>query len=82
MISNHGYSKPDEISNQSALPEHEDVMDHKSSTGKDDDPAAQAPALPVTPGSSVNKKVAMTKVPPEDYSCGITCGGRFMYVFF
>lgn len=78
MISNHSYSKPDEISNQSALPEHEDVMDHKSSTGKDDDPAAQAPALPVTPGFNVNKKVAITKVPPEDYSCGITCGGRFM----
>ncbi|KAH0613081.1 uncharacterized protein H6S33_009461 [Morchella sextelata] len=72
----HSHSKPDEVSNQS-LPEHEDVMDHESSPEKDDDPAAQAPALPVMPGPSVNKKVPKVSS-SEDYSCGINCGGKFL----
>jgi hypothetical protein len=76
----HSHSKPDEVSNQS-LPEHEDVMDHESSPEKDDDPAAQAPALPVMPGPSVNKKVPKVSS-SEDYSCGINCGGKFLYVFY
>lgn len=80
MISNHSHSKPNEISNQSMLPEHEDVMDHESSTEKDDGPAAQAPVLPVMPGSSVNKKVTKASS-SEDNSCGINCSGRFLYVF-
>ncbi|RPB10283.1 hypothetical protein P167DRAFT_537730 [Morchella conica CCBAS932] len=77
MISNHSHSKPNEISNQSMLPEHEDVMDHESSTEKDDGPAAQAPVLPVMPGSSVNKKVTKA-FSSEDNSCGINCSGRFL----
>ncbi|KAI5837633.1 hypothetical protein DFP73DRAFT_567806 [Morchella snyderi] len=60
------------ISNQS-LPEHED----ENSTLQDGDPVVPAPALPVMPGPSVNKKVVKVSS-SEDYSCGISCGGKFI----